>query len=233
MGNIKIDLIILCNIFYYPHQFIETYFDYDFCKNWYDGSVYRVMNIQSIVRQTCNLSKFHNILVPIFDKEKHVNYEQAIIQNDQTYPDLLFIFQRLNKYRERGFTIHIMPNFTIQSAPIIQSNNHLSNRPITTSGLCVEAFYYLPSVTIQGILTHNEGSIIKYFMIFDYEMINESKKIRFDKQTKMINMNVDTFLSQPNQNQKYNIYVKVYSMMLGRRTNYYLHAVQIEECGKE
>ena len=81
LNGVPIDLIFINK----PHQdYFKENFDFDFCKNYFDGNQLTILNCDSIINKTC-FYKIHNI-----------NY---LINNS------MFIKKRFDKYKSRGFKI--------------------------------------------------------------------------------------------------------------------------------
>ena len=81
LNSVPIDLIFIDKP--YKYYFKED-FDFDFCKNYFDGNELKVLNYESIINKT----HFYN-MIDIY----------SIINNSK------FIKKRFDKYKERGFKI--------------------------------------------------------------------------------------------------------------------------------
>lgn len=116
VNGIKIDLIHVDEYFIKIHKkntikdFIYYYFDFNFCKCWYDGIKIHAIYEKSIINMETKLyeipmSRYIYVdpvfLVSYINDIKNENIPQTL--NDETDP--YKTFRRILKYKERGFTI--------------------------------------------------------------------------------------------------------------------------------
>ncbi len=89
-------------------DYVEKYFDLDFCKCWYDGKELRGP-IDLLEEKKCFLSKIPMIEHLEFEPVRFVKYLLSVKNNSALSQlddyDPLTILSRMRKYKERGFTI--------------------------------------------------------------------------------------------------------------------------------
>jgi hypothetical protein len=113
---IKIDIICLNDTVKTPIEYVEQYFDLDICKCYYDGTQLVALKPETVRSMSCRVTRQHlsfNRQVSILQLPQ---YARSIVNNDDSFPDVLDYQKRLRKYRERGFTITIDPHFEIVGA---------------------------------------------------------------------------------------------------------------------
>jgi len=92
-NDLKIDLIHIGSKFKTQEEYILSQFDLDICKSYFDGAKLHILDPCSIQKQKCKLN-----IAPV-------------LINNKNYIDVERLYQRLNKYRSRGFIINIDHKF--------------------------------------------------------------------------------------------------------------------------
>jgi len=92
-NDLKIDLIHIGPKFKTQEEYILSQFDLDICKSYFDGTKLHILYPSSIQKQKCELN-----IAPV-------------LINNKNYIDVERLYQRLNKYRSRGFIINIDQKF--------------------------------------------------------------------------------------------------------------------------
>ena len=148
----KIDFIHLTPEFPTATKYIEEMFDLDFCKCAFDGEKFIVFNRQAVLEQTAYMAKTrlsYNPTVPILE---FGDYAAAVVANDKTHLDPLRQIYRINKYRDRGFTIIVDASFKFEAdLEVLPQASFVSKiRDYTDS-----------TATVVKALTLNKGRYVK------------------------------------------------------------------------
>jgi len=110
--NKKIDIISLNENFKFtPAEFIRDYFDFDFCKCWYDGYTLQCFFPEAVKEMKCNLTTIPMVRAMHIKPLDYIIYVENIVKENipseltrKTDPNN--IFRRITKYRSRGFEIN-------------------------------------------------------------------------------------------------------------------------------
>lgn len=148
----KIDFIHLTSEFPRAIQYIEEMFDLEFCKCAFDGTKFIVFNRQAVLEQTAYMTKTrlsYNPMVPILEFGE---YSAAVVANDKTHLDPLRQIYRINKYRERGFTVIVDASFKFEADLEVLPQASLVSRIRDYTGA---------SATVVKTLTHQKGKFVE------------------------------------------------------------------------
>ncbi len=244
--NVKIDLVILKHEIDKPSDFINKYFDLDFCKNTFDGNKFDMYDNECVMRMECNL--IHNYLS--FNKSVAIlsfrEYEEAIVKNDPTNDDKLRYISRINKYRNRGFKINVDSNFKLKSdLNVIDSADIEEHIAKIKLHKCAQQETLCHFVTGEFIITNmvKNNEKINYRAQGDKDFVNTQtpyfKNLRkkknymyhlnrfsFNVNTRFINTDIDSFLNKTNNDIKY---IALIALRICN-TNMYLFAIEVKQC---